>query len=649
MPDLTFDVDHEDEFHAARDLLIEEFEAWLEANRAPADADLAGDAGVFLDWRWSYSSGELDRYDDADVAEFLLEWCPRKVSAPPEAATGLCRSVAAFLEFMSATGRLEGGPARAARLMTLAADLAPEVYEAMGDSTKFGMAKSMFAGMDLDRLPESIDDLQAVLDQRMAEFNALPFEERRRRTDPFFTPPEPKVFELPFVHVPPDPADVARSAEAAPIVAKFDALRRHLGESGRALTQKGNLKLADARALVDLLDTGDTFDPEWGGRIEKTRSSERLRYLTFLIDWAIECRAVRRVKGRLVPVKAWASKPVVGRAERAYAALIALGPLWTFGRYSSWQDRTDQLLDDGIPHWLSMLLPANAEIPFDAYVEIALETARLEGSAYMPEWMRSSLDSSVPRGLAKIFELLVWTGVIEWDGRVRVKLEYGSTRWGDGVVRLTPFGHHVAPGQMEGAGYRLRSLPDLATAPAAELLDAVTLSGLVIGDVIERWQPDIPAAERAHLLVDAIAVAGSPEERLSGFTALGTIGPAAAAPFVRQLLDSPVAGHAALFLLQHGLATDTEVGTFLDVAPLVDLLSTVIDEPEVLCHLFSNSLQPEEAVRMIGDMWRHPQRETLPVLQALGKHLPDKHLAKAARKAAMQHRSWMASRDEPVG
>ena len=41
---------------------------------------------------------------------------------------------------------------------------------------------------------------------------------------------------------------------------------------GRKLTATGRIGLADARHLVELLDTGDTIDPEIGGRVFKTRS-----------------------------------------------------------------------------------------------------------------------------------------------------------------------------------------------------------------------------------------------------------------------------------------------------------------------------------------------------------------------------------------
>jgi hypothetical protein len=98
-----------------------------------------------------------------------------------------------------------------------------------------------------------------------------------------------------------------------------------------------------------------------------------------------------------------------------------------------------------------------------------------------------------------------------------------------------------------------------------------------------------------------------------------------------------------MFLLQRGLATSDDVGSFLDVGPLVDLLSTVLDEPEVLADLFAET-NAQADDDLIEELWRHDQPETIEILDILGKHLPDKKQAKAARKAAMKHRSWMANR-----
>jgi hypothetical protein len=72
---------------------------------------------------------------------------------------------------------------------------------------------------------------------------------------------------------------------------------------GRRLTQTGRVTLADARALVSLLETGDEIDPKIGDRVFKTTTSAELPELTIIIEWAKAARLVRVSNGRLVPVK----------------------------------------------------------------------------------------------------------------------------------------------------------------------------------------------------------------------------------------------------------------------------------------------------------------------------------------------------------
>jgi len=145
------------------------------------------------------------------------------------------------------------------------------------------------------------------------------------------------------------------------------------------------------------------------------------------------------------------------------------------------------------------------------------------------------------------------------------------------------------------------------------------------------------------LIGAALADADSARTRLTGFTALEQFDRDTVEPVARELLDSPAAGHAALWLMSHGLADDKTVGGFVNIGVLVDVLAATLDEPDEMCRLFTGSLEADELTGMLDDMWRHPGAETGAVLDALGRHLPDAKLAKAARKAAMQHRSWMAN------
>jgi hypothetical protein len=85
----------------------------------------------------------------------------------------------------------------------------------------------------------------------------------------------PEDAEMPViapVRLPPESERLA-AVHAAPVMRQITALAEYCAAPGRTLTKKGNLQLADARHLIDSLDTGD--DPDLGG-YGKLRSSEEL-------------------------------------------------------------------------------------------------------------------------------------------------------------------------------------------------------------------------------------------------------------------------------------------------------------------------------------------------------------------------------------
>ena len=96
--------------------------------------------------------------------------------------------------------------------------------------------------------------------------------------------------------------DLEAAAEKAELTGQICSFMTWLGE-GRKLTQTGRIGLADARQLVEVLGTGDKIDPEIGGRVFKTKSSEDLPYLTRIVAWTKAARLVRLNGTRLVPVK----------------------------------------------------------------------------------------------------------------------------------------------------------------------------------------------------------------------------------------------------------------------------------------------------------------------------------------------------------
>jgi pRiA4b ORF-3-like protein len=92
------------------------------------------------------------------------------------------------------------------------------------------------------------------------------------------------------------------AAGQAPLIGQLRSFLAWVGP-GRKLTSTGRIGLADARHLVELLETGDTIDPEIGGRVFKTKSSEDLAYLSRIVAWAKAARLVRVTGTTLVPVK----------------------------------------------------------------------------------------------------------------------------------------------------------------------------------------------------------------------------------------------------------------------------------------------------------------------------------------------------------
>ena len=343
------EIDHEDEegFIAARDMLLGRFSRWLTGrDRYPVEEidELVGDVSIALDWKWSFGDGELATWRTGDVAEFLLEWCPQKLSVsqgrlhhgPPGRAL-----VSGFLDGQALLGP---GSAPVDRLVDTVMSLTDEFVVAMGDRSKFGLAKSMFTAAS----DEGVDTTDpAELEAWMARFNDQPEAERHRLLpDSAFSGP-PARRSLPPVAVPSED-DVATSRESAPVLAMFRDLAAYVG-AGRKLTQKGHLTLADARALVELLGTGDLMDEQIGDRTFRTTSSDELYRLRQVFAWAKKAGVVRVVHGKVVATKRGMglAGDLGGSFDRGVDALLAIGPLTSQRFPDAWfaWPEVDKVLD----------------------------------------------------------------------------------------------------------------------------------------------------------------------------------------------------------------------------------------------------------------------------------------------------------------
>ncbi len=654
---LRFGPDDLESFASVKRQLLDEFRPWADERYGTDDESLVADADTFLSWRVNYSTGDLSRFTPDDAEEFLLDWAPRKFAVGPDEAPVLCRSVQAMVEFLAVTGRLDGGVASAARVMMHVDGLVDDVADALGDDANFGIGKALgdlvLFDADGNELPDlgslladgnlDMDELQAALDLRMDAFNSLPFEQRRDHTDAALAVREPEPVELLFTYVPPPAVDVDASAAQSRLLDLVDRFVEFVGTNSVKLTDAGNISMSDARKLVAALDTGDVLDQGLSGRPKKNRSSTELRWLTLIDDVATYSGAVERLRTKLRPNAMWGDLPIAERATRMVHGVLEAGPLCA--RIANWDDTQyahRELLDDGVPHWLSQVLPEGSLLDYAEVEDLAIEVTRSRFSLGRLDAMWPEL---VAARLAELFEVLEVAGIITWHDLVTRPDRYGmSPVIVSGSMSLTPLGRAAMVDPVRQAGYTFATIDDLADADGLTLVNAVASGSLDEEGALAGWRPRSSTVARARLLVDAAVAATFPVQRLVAFDLLGRLEPLDdVGPLVRELLDTHCSGHAATFLLGHDLATEDEVAAFVDIGPFVDMIHTLIDEPGDLDDVFRQA-QEMTFDDLIDDLWRHDQPETLEVLEALGRHLTDKQQAKAARKAVIKHRSWLANR-----
>lgn len=646
---LVLGPDDDEAFSAARDVLLGRFERWLVEARHLGDVDaaeMAGDAGLSLDWKWSYGDGDLGRWRTAEVGEFLLEWCPRKLGASPEGCESIPAALSAFAAFLDAEGLLAAGSASAAALAEAARSVHGEFVAAMGDASNFGLAKSLFSAAGADGVDLSDPD---GLQEWIAEFNARP-EEDRRRLIPDTAFAAPRRPALPPVAMP-DDAEVAASKATAPILSRFASFAEYVG-AGRKLTQTGNLTLADARALVDLLGTGDAMDEQIGDRTFKTQSAADLPRLRQMFAWAKKAGVVRVVRGRVVATKQGLAINGDPAAffERAVDGVVAIGPLASQRDPDAWLAWPDvnELLDRFVVHLLTGPYVAHRPVSIEDLTSVA--AAAVLDAFEFPSIGDDQVARHVGIDVIDIMDTLELAGIVR---RVDVP-DAGDTgrpagrRRHGGSVELTPAGVATTRRLLVDAGYDAPTAGRFSEATAAELFLSTDLDDFpaLLGE-IEAWRRRRAPALAASELAGAVRELQDPALRNLALAVLGEMDTAISGPEVRQLATEPTTrGFALCWLVDHGLENARALFDPDDVSSFVDVLAQrlVSGGPEGLCETLALAGSSHDAqIRVIGQLWRSPSTATEAVLAAIGELHSAKVVAKAARKAQFQRRSWLAS------
>ena len=661
--ELELSQDDEAEFDRVRDRLLDGFDGWLKAQPGFDDVaarDATVDAGIALDWKFGYGGGHLGRWTTGDVAEFLLSWCPRKLSVSQADSVSIPGSIAAFMDYLAAERLLAPGSAPPARLRTAATGVADEFVTAMGDPANFGMAKSIFSSA----LADGVDPRDpAQLDEWVARFNSLNDHEREAvLPDSAFSTGgtagqgAAASMALPPVPVPP-PEAVQASEAAAPVLGMLAELAIFAG-AGRQLTQRGNLTMADARSLVPLLGTGDVLDERIGDRTFRTRSSAELPVLHLVFTWAKKAGILRVRHGKVLATKrglAMAANPAA-EFDRVLDALLAAGPLTAQrvpGAWLNWPE-VDQLLDSIVLHLLVPPYASRRPVPIAKLAEMATETVL--GTFAFGRLADDHVAGRIGWDVARIAAALELAGVLHRS--YAAEPESGQPLRPGGEVELTPAGVAAVQKRLPALGYEVPLSGMLATATAAELVSALgaelesglgaTQPGAASAEVdawLDRRTPDQAAAE----LAAAAAELGEPSRQYLALAMLTDLGPELAAPQVRHLAENPASrGFALCWLADHGM---------LDAQPLYDpedpdsfaqvlWQRLVTTEPARMLATLALAGDDDQQARLVLELGQSAAPTAEPVLEAIGAHHKVKTVAKAARKALFLRRSRAAARHQ---
>jgi hypothetical protein len=620
---MRFDVDDEAAFYERRDELGAQFARWLEKHGVAGEPT---DAELLMDWKFSYGDGALDSWTKADVEGFLFEWCPRKLSASPDDCAEIPGSVAAFVEFLADTNLLAPGSGRPSDIRRYCERSTDAFLREMDNPANFGLAKSMFAGRPAFGADPALEEIASTL----AQLHERSPEEVRELLATVGAGQEP-----PTVGPVRMPADDERLAaiRAAEDMLLLRALAEHCPPPGRPLTAKGNLRLAEARSLVEAIGTGD--DPELGG-LRRLQSAEDLPVLSRIVHLGLNAGVVRRNRGRLVAVAKFAQLDEVAAHTKVVRAAVQAGLSAPDGYYMEGLADLQATVDSSAVVTLAELLDAES-------VGV--------GVGDLVDRMQDLVTTALP-GLLPMVQALVPIWV---DRQVERLAQLGVVTLADAeeecpdcavhhrIARLTAAGVHVAIELVREGGIPVAVRPAPATADAAQIAE-------LVGEIPEQewhadataWfaaQPD-PAAAADALVAEITAEERTPVTVVFGLQAISAVVGDLAVPAVRRQMGGPHDGLVLQWLVNNSALDPDSVDPIRLVAGLVDVLVAALDSggPEDVIALLrdeNEDMMPELMTRI----WRLDHPRLAEVLEVIGAHHPAKPVAKAARKALFKHRN----------
>ncbi|MFC0861016.1 hypothetical protein ACFHYQ_01770 [Sphaerimonospora cavernae] len=522
---------------------------------------------------------ELGDFRPGTFEELLLEIYPRKVIAPPESAPETISAARTLVEFLLDTGEIGGKVA--IRMRETIDEIEPEMPRALADTTKFGMAKSIFSAIGPDSL-ELVEPGSADCDC-------------------------PGCAPLPAVRLPPA-TEIAAAVREAPLLRDAHHVVTWLVDGGRTTTTRKALRVRDAR------------DVAAEASVERPALAWRL---------ALDLGLAR--VDRTVVVAGEGFRPLAARADEEVLDLWAgtiefliEAPVAVTG---------EPAVDEEMYSVHDLLYRLQAPVPSEAVAEYLREIAAGRSSA-------STEHGPVAGGPVEGGPMNISS-----DGRLDAALAglayTGTVQITEDGLTLTPRGLWGLREIYSEMGLDAPVAPDLAEGDASGLIAGLISDGLpaeVAERDVEAWLVRrTPEQAAAELLA---AVAGAPAEvRGIAVTIVDRLG-VEAAPVVRSCLDDPeLRPHAAHWLSARGL--EAPVLTHEEVLWVtVDMLALALPAAEADPDGFAENIAVSgPPAHLIEDMWRVEHPDVVEVLELLGNSLSDRASAKAARKAAFKARS----------
>jgi hypothetical protein len=620
------------------DAALDGFEQWAAATKQKLSADpetVVGEVETLLDLMRNYLDveGPAD-LGAGDLRELLLRIYPRKMTVFDAGDTqDTIPAVRDFVAYLAERGEIPEGTARA--LERELDEVAPRFTEAMMDPSNWGMAGSLVQAMAADGV--ELDD-QAAVDRWIGRYNARLAGVGDDEDDDLVDLKE--AFGLPDQMAPvrlPEPGELVALARRAPLMAQLRKLAWWLG-AGRAVTEDEELASDDAaEAAAELgIDVA------------------RLPYL-----WWMALDAV------FIDLDQDQTNAIPGESAHA----------WDEGDSGEvldiWEMVFALVIGDTLDAAAALDPDRSEELEFSGHgaaLAVTLFLARPDGLlvAEVSEVIRASATDELPPAQAEE----AWQSWVREHGdpaRLLLDLmaEHHAIQIADTddgpVARLTPLGLAAVREQLVESGVEIPLLPDAEHMTAAQLISmAASASEEEFTAETAAWLSYLTAESAARELLDVAAVS-DPASRILAVGVVATEIGALAEPVWREALgriELRAYAKAALAALSDGeLAVASLPGLEPDDNDLAWMITDALaaegwDDPgddatrgpDALTRRLAEAVPAGQELAVFELMARVPHPDAADVLTAIGKHHPDKKIAKLARKSAYKAATRQAAR-----